>query len=567
MRFTGVRLTAASLLLISIALALASVSTALAQENAQVPLDGEDGGTLSAAELLKKGTASMTRGKFADAIDHFDQAIEQDPKNYLSYYRRATASLSLGRSSSALADFDKIITLNPSFAQAHFQRASLLTKEGDLEEAKSSIKEYLKLKKDDEEAKELQKTIDATQSTLKSLRKTKEAVDKSIKAGKDAKKDSSLAAKLDDCIRFAGQILEASPTLLEARRARADCALYKGEVQDAMADWTRIANLSPSPSLLLRLSSLSYFVFGEQESQGREAGLAHLKACLNSDPDNKRCAKAHRRLRNIEKALKKAKNFSDANSWRAMLSALKGAKVGGPTVMQEVQKAIEDDLKVVEGDQESVLPASLHDAVQQSALLFELNELHCRAHTELEEIKKAMPYCNKVLERDEDNRYGRVARAEQHMEADEFEEAVRDLRKAFEASNKQDQKIHAKLQKAEKKLKLSKSKDYYKVLGVPKNVDEKALKKAYRAKARENHPDKGGSPEKMAEINEAFDVLKDPELRARFDAGDDPNDPMGGHQGGAGNPFAQGFGGQQFFFQQGGFQSGGFPGGQFHFQF
>ena len=149
MRFTGVRLTAASLLLISIALALASVSTTLAQEHAQVPLEGE-GSTLSAADYLKKGTVSMTQGRFADAIDHFDQAIDQDPKNYLSYYRRATASLSLGRSSSALADFDKIITLNPSFAQAHFQRASLLTKEGDLEEAKNSIKNYLKLKKDDE---------------------------------------------------------------------------------------------------------------------------------------------------------------------------------------------------------------------------------------------------------------------------------------------------------------------------------------------------------------------------------------------------------------------------------
>lgn len=63
----------------------------------------------------------------------------------------------------------------------------------------------------------------------------------------------------------------------------------------------------------------------------------------------------------------------------------------------------------------------------------------------------------------------------------------------------------------------------------------------------------------MSTINEAYEVLTDPELRARFDAGDDPNDPSGGM---GGNPFAQGghpFG--QFF------NSGGFPGGSGGFQF
>lgn len=325
--------------------------------------------------------------------------------------------------------------------------------------------------------------------------------------------------------------------------------------------------------LLLRLSSLSYFVFGEKASQGRDAGLIHLKTCLNSDPDNKACAKAHRRIKNIEKALKKAQNFVEAGKWKSVLSALKGAKVGGPSIMQEVEKAIQDDLTPAKEGEEAVLPKAFHDAIDRSGLLFELNELHCQAYTELGESKKAMPFCLKVLQRDEGNKAALVARGEQHLDNEEYEEAVRDLRRAFESSGKQDANIHARLQKAEKRLKLSKTKDYYKVLGVSRNANEKEIQKAYRKMAREHHPDKGGTPEKMAEINEAFGVLKDPELRARFDQGDDPNDPMGGQQGGHGNPFAQGFGPQ--FFQQGGshfFQSGGgFPGGggggQFHFQF
>jgi len=276
-------------------------------------------------------------------------------------------------------------------------------------------------------------------------------------------------------------------------------------------------------------------------------------------------------LRGIEKTLKKTQNFIEASKWKAALSAMKGTKVGGPTLIQDVEKAIQDDLTPAKEGEEAVLPSAFHDAIERSGLLFELNELHCQAHTELGELKKAMPYCLKVLKKDEGNRHALVARGEEHLAKEEYEEAVRDLKKAFESTGNQDASIHARLQKAEKRLKLSKTKDYYKVLGVSRSADHKEIQKAYRAKAREHHPDKGGKPEKMAEINEAFGVLKDPELRARFDQGDDPNDPMGGHQGGQGNPFAQGFG-PQFFHGGGGGGGGGqhffkSGGGQFHFQF
>ena len=86
------------------------------------------------------------------------------------------------------------------------------------------------------------------------------------------------------------------------------------------------------------------------------------------------------------------------------------------------------------------------------------------------------------------------------------------------------------------------------------------------------HPDKGGSEAKMAAVNEAYEVLSNPELRQRFDNGDDPNDPMAGQ---GGNPFQGGFPGggfggghpfAQFFSGGGGGGGGGFPGGfQFHF--
>ncbi|MBL1067849.1 molecular chaperone DnaJ [Streptomyces sp. 7-21] len=64
-------------------------------------------------------------------------------------------------------------------------------------------------------------------------------------------------------------------------------------------------------------------------------------------------------------------------------------------------------------------------------------------------------------------------------------------------------------------------KDYYKVLGVPKDATEAEIKKAYRKLARENHPDanKGDAraEERFKDVSEAYDVLGDPKRRKEYD--------------------------------------------------
>jgi len=63
-------------------------------------------------------------------------------------------------------------------------------------------------------------------------------------------------------------------------------------------------------------------------------------------------------------------------------------------------------------------------------------------------------------------------------------------------------------------------KDFYSVLGVPKDADAATIKKAYRKLARKYHPDVSREPDagkRMAEINEAHTVLSDPEKRAAYD--------------------------------------------------
>lgn len=64
-------------------------------------------------------------------------------------------------------------------------------------------------------------------------------------------------------------------------------------------------------------------------------------------------------------------------------------------------------------------------------------------------------------------------------------------------------------------------KDYYQILGVPRDADEAAIKRAYRAKARELHPDRNkaaGAEAKFRDVNEAYEVLGDAGKRRRYDA-------------------------------------------------
>jgi DnaJ family protein C protein 7 len=121
----------------------------------------------------------------------------------------------------------------------------------------------------------------------------------------------------------------------------------------------------------------------------------------------------------------------------------------------------------------------------------------------------------------------------------DFHSAIQQAQTEGSATDADVRALRAELKKAEAALKRSKTKDYYKILGVSRDCSESDVKKAYRRESLKHHPDKGGDEEKFKLVAEANAVLSDTRRRERYDLGEDEdglNDggSMGGHPFGAG---------------------------------
>ncbi|KAF1949787.1 TPR-like protein [Byssothecium circinans] len=503
-------------------LSVAPLTTALSPSD--IPAD------TPVSQLIKDAGIKLATGNSQEALTYFDVAISRDPRNYLTFFRRGAAYLSLGKTKQAQHDFDKVLELRPGFEGALVQRAKIKARKADWAAAR---KDYEAANKADEVAQ-------------------LEEAEGAAKLAEEAEKKGDWEA----CVTQAGAAILVAGAAYDIRKTRANCRFQRGEVVEGISDLQHLLQINTDDiQPHLQSSAMAFYSLGEPEK-----GLKHIAQCLQSDPDNKVCMKLRRREKNLEKSLKKVRSYFEKRQFATASKLLIDRGADEPGLLKEVKQDFND--YVEQGYIYKNAPQGLYQ---------DLVEKTCEAYVEMNNFKKGTAYCTEALKLNPDSLHGLIHKAQKELDADDFEDAIRTLEHAKE-HHQQHQKIHELLQKAQTLLKRSKQKDYYKVLGVDRDADERQIKKAYRKLSKMYHPDKASSngitPEeaqkKMATVNEAYEVLSNPELKQRFDNGDDPNNPeqqQGGHPF-HGSPFG-GPGGQQFFFQQGGgqfkFQGGGNP--------
>ncbi|KZO93810.1 DnaJ-domain-containing protein [Calocera viscosa TUFC12733] len=509
----------------------------------------------TSSPLLQRANTLLSTGQYGEAVSALSELISNsssDPgtPDYLLYYKRATAYYSLSRYSQAIEDYTKVFSLNEGMYRVLLQEARCHVSSGQFAAARTAIRAYTARYEADpaNRAQGRDKDPDAAEIVFNIAE-----AEQGEKRARQAVKARGWAA----CQAAAGEVLRVASHWTEIRELRAECEMSDGAVEEAVADYTRLSQLRPADTgLTLRLSTLTFFLL----SNPTTPAISHVKTCLHSDPENAACLKAHRSLKSLQKAIDKARNLKEGGKWATLKRELDGPEGLLHRFDQEMHTAF-DALQ-------PPLPAQLKPE-QLSQPRVELLAWLCDAYTRTSSVKAGEAHYRALLALRPESIEALVGLGELALENEEYDEAVRLLQDAWEAEGRPRQGDTAdRLRTAQTRLKQSKQKDYYKVLGVSRDADERTVKKAYRRAAKSAHPDKaGGSETRMAAVNEAYEVLSNPELKARYDAGDDPNDPASGHGPGGGQPFffhGGSAGGNPFqFFQQG----AGSPFGQGGFQF
>eukprot|EP00118_Oscarella_pearsei_P025792 m.308782 g.308782 ORF g.308782 m.308782 type:complete len:487 (+) comp44778_c0_seq1:54-1514(+) len=448
---------------------------------------------------LEMGKQFLSQGQYQDALSQYHAAVEGDPNNYMTYFRRATVYLAIGRSKSALPDLGRVIELKPDFIHARSQRAGVLMKQGKLDDAKRDYEYVLEVNPGHEESK----------FNLDSM----ESLAESIQMASLFKENGDFEGAIETLTRP----IEISPWDPKLRIMRSECYLAIGEHIKAMGDMRSITKLVSDPTEAhFKLSDLHYQM-GELDE-----GLREVRECLKLDPDHKLCYPHYKTLKKLDKQLKGGHEAVEGGSFDDCLLKYRAALKTEP---------------------------NLHHYV----LLAKTQICHCLY--KLGEHDEAFTACTEAMEADEYNIDALCDRAEIYLIREQYDEAIADYQKARQVEG-HPRKVDEGLDRAQKLLKQSKKRDYYKILGVKRTATKKQIQKAYRKLAVKWHPDqyrdeedKKMAEKKFIEAAAAKEVLSDDEKRQKFDNGEDPLDPD--QQGGGGWNFNQ----------------GGFPFGDGHTQF
>lgn len=450
---------------------------------------------------LEMGKRLLAAGQLTEALSHYHSAVEGDPYNYLTFFKRATVLLALGRFRAALPDLGKVIELRPDFLKARIQRANVLLKQGDLEEAAADYSDVLTQNPNDAEA----------QKNLLLIEELKT----SIENAEDMFENEEYGHVID----LLAKPIEISPWNVKLRRMRATSYEIRGETLKAIQDLKPITKLvNDDTEGHLKISQL-YYVLGEGEDS-----LKEIRECLKLDQDHKACHKQYKKVKKLVKFLQDAQKYMDNNQYDDALLKLNAA-----------YKFESDNYKFVTN----------------------IREKMCTCHVKVQNAEEAIEACTETIKLEPNNFNAYCDRAEAYLLQDNLDAALSDYQSAKDKNNDL-RRAKDGIEKVNKLIKSRNKRDYYKILGVTRSSSKPEIMKKFRKLAAKWHPDRYKDDErknaekKFIDIAAAKEVLTDPEKRAKYDQGEDPLDPdtNQGH-----NPF-EGFNFNDF---------GGFSGFKFHF--
>ncbi|KAG5353588.1 hypothetical protein C0989_005109 [Termitomyces sp. Mn162] len=491
------------------------------------PEPAEEDSIARAEKVKEQGNVSFKAGRYGEAIDLYTKAIGQmlTPKTELNsaepayLTNRAASYIALKKFRPALDDCQQAAALQSATPSSktllRLGRCQLAL--ASTAAALSTIRTILTLESQNSAAIQLRDKVQVLEGHLRNLDAARK------------KKNWSLARlALDKCF----QAIEAEGTEIptEWRTCRIELELAKSNWDAANIAANDALRLSPNSPDILAIRGLVLFLSGKL-SQATQ----HVNSALRLDPGHEGARRLRIRVKDVER-LKEEGNV-----------AFKSGKY--EDAIAKYSEALD---RIGEAEEEGGGGQIRATLLSNRATTLLKLERHEEALVDTDASLALYPHSFKALR----------TRARLNLHLEKYDASIADFSSAIEnvggeGTEADIRALRSELKKAEAALKRSKTKDYYKILGIARDASETDIKKAYRRESLKHHPDKGGDEEKFKLVSEAYAVLSDPRRRERYDLGED-EDGMNGGMGGnnmsqadlanffahlSGSGFGPGFGG------------------------
>ncbi|KAK0478169.1 hypothetical protein IW261DRAFT_1482238 [Armillaria novae-zelandiae] len=453
-----------------------SAPTSPSLPEAEVVIEEEVDPKTRAERIKEEGNAAFRAKNYRQATELYTQAIDLNPAEPSYLTNRAASSMALKRFKPALEDCRLASTLQASSPNPKtlLRLARCQFALGSPTPALSTLNTIFSLDPKNDAALQLKRQISDLEGHLQHFHAAR------------GRKDWGMARiALDKCFQNIESEGDEIPT--DWRVWRVELELAKGNWDAANTTANDALRMKGNSPEVLSLRGLVLFLTGKLPS-----AITHVQSALRLDPSYGPAQQLRRRVKDVER-LKEEGNVA--------------FKAGRLT--EAVEKYGETLERIGASEEEG-------KGGQIRATL-----LSNRATTlvKLERYDEALVDIEESLE----------------LMSTSFKAAIQQAQSDGNSTDADVRALKAELKKAETALKQSKTKDYYKILGVPRECSAADIKKAYRRESLKHHPDKGGDEEQFKLVVEAHSVLSDSEKRHRYDNGDDEDGMDGGGFGGMGN--------------------------------
>ena len=467
-------------------------------------------------DLKEKGNALFKQKRYEDAIAFYNKAIKLNPNVEVLYSNKGTCEKCLKQYKESIRDYEKSLEINPKNTKNMNRLASVYIIRGQIGNAKMLQEKALNLEPNNSIFREQMTTIE-------------KILEDEIKL-----EDKIKEKKFEDAEEVCKRMIEKESDFSELKLKYIQILIENVKLTEALQYINNEINYEDKKSneQFDYLTALCLYYDGQYEKAKKQINLMKSKG-----------------------------NSIDTKDLLEKVNTIDSIKTKANEIFKQkkYEEAIEEYTKILEFDPNNKKFNSL--ILANRALCYQKLNKNVEALRDSNQSIKLNPFYAR----------GYIKRGNVYMELKMFDDARADFQKAKDLDPNVTG-VDGYLNDANKNAEKARKRDYYAILGIDKNADEKEIKRAYKKMAMKYHPDRNSESEeskKMAEkkfidVNDAYSVLSDPKKRSMYDQGYDPLNPEeassgGMHFGGDASEILKMFfggGGSPFGFSTGGFGNG-----------